>query len=88
MQSAEDQLLFLLLWTSLSVGFASYGWWRLRNGRKERRFGHLFYDVTERKNPFRFRYELYFMYFWTALASMLVVIGLAWTISLLIEVMT
>jgi len=71
----------------MSAGFACYGWWRLRSGQKDRRFGHLFYEVTERKNPFRFRYELYFMYVWTAMASMFVVIGLVWTVSLLFEVL-
>jgi hypothetical protein len=88
MQTLHDELLFMLLWTSMSVGFAFYGWWRLQKGQKERRFRHLFYEVTERKAPFRFKYELVFMYVWAGMASMFVVIGLIWTMSLLIELMT
>lgn len=71
----------------MALAFASYGFWRLRRGRRERRFGHLFFEITERKNPFRFKYELYFLFLFTGMSFLFVLIGLVVTTGLLFEVL-
>jgi len=84
MNSQQDQLVFMVFWILGQACFALLAVWRLRNGLKNRRFWHPFYQVDEESNPTWFKLEKAMTVMLAAGASLFFAIGVIVILGLLI----